>query len=82
MVVADVKSHKYMLIYQHKDKSVGENGYSHDGKYIIVAYTRMKDPTTRKWVDGVMYRDISTLNTYVREEQDFFNTFEELVDLV
>lgn len=63
-------------IYQHKDKSVGESGYPHDGKYAIVEYARMKNPSTREWKDCVIYSDIKTKSVYVREKQDFFDKFE------
>lgn len=63
-------------IYQHKDKSVGESGYPHDGKYVIVEYARMKNPSTREWQECVIYSDIKTESVYVREKQDFFDKFE------
>lgn len=31
----------------------------------------MKNPTTREWVDCVVYRDIRSYETYVREKIDF-----------
>lgn len=64
-------------IYQHKDKTVGESGYSHDGKYQIVCCdAKMKNPTTREWLDCVIYANIDTDDIYVREKQDFFDKFE------
>ena len=45
-------------IYEHKDKNIGESGYSHDGKYKIVSEARMKNPSTREWVDCIIYADI------------------------
>lgn len=64
-------------IYEHKDKNVGESGYSHDGKYKIVSEARMKNPSTREWVDCIIYADIFQSDVYAREKQDFFDKFKE-----
>ena len=65
-------------IYEHKDKNIGESGYSHDGKYKIVSEARMKNPSTREWVDCIIYADIFQSDVYAREKQDFFDKFKEL----
>lgn len=61
-------------IIEHKNKE-SESGYSHDGKYKITCCCRMKDPTTRKWVDAFMYANVHTLELFVREKTDFENKF-------
>lgn len=77
MVTVQVESNMEKKIYQHKDKTIGESGYSHDGKYKIVSIeARMKNPTTREWLDCVIYTDIDTSAVYVREKQGFFDKFE------
>ena len=65
-------------IYEHKDKNIGESGYSHAGKYKIVSEARMKNPSTREWVDCIIYADIFQSDVYAREKQDFFDKFKEL----
>lgn len=67
-------------IFEHKDKSVGESGYSHDGRYRIVSQARMKNPATRKWVDCIIYSDIDNGSIYVREKKDFFEKFIEVIE--
>lgn len=57
-------------IVEHKNKE-SESGFSHDGKYEIIEFCRLKNPTTREWVDGVIYRNIKTYETFVRERIDF-----------
>lgn len=42
-----------------------------NGLYRIVDFCKMKNPTTREWVDCVVYRDIRSYETYVREKIDF-----------
>ena len=64
-------------VFEHKDKSVGESGYSHDGIYRVVNKARMKHPETREWMDCVIYSDIDNGSIYVREMNDFFDKFIE-----
>lgn len=64
-------------VFEHKDKSVGESGYSHDGIYRVVNKARMKNPETREWMDCVIYSDIDNGSIYVREMNDFFDKFIE-----
>ena len=64
-------------LFEHKDKKVGESGYSHDGKYRVIHNARMKNPETRKWLDCVIYSDIVNGNVYVRERIDFIDKFKE-----
>ena len=76
VVTVQVESNMEKKIYQHKDKAVGESGYSHDGKYqVITVEARLKNPTTREWQDCVIYANIDTDDIYVREKQDFFDKF-------
>lgn len=56
-------------------KKKNTSGYPHDGIYRVMDFCRMKDPTTRKWVDAVIYRDIITYEIFVREKSDFENHF-------
>lgn len=51
------------------------SGYPHDGIYRILDFCMMKNPTTREWVDAVMYHNIRTYEKYVREKQDFESHF-------
>ena len=67
-------------IYEHKDKNVGESGYSHDGIYRVVNKARMKNPATREWMNCVIYSDIDNGSIYVREINDFFDKFIESVE--
>lgn len=66
--------------FEHKDKSVGESGYSHDGRYRIVNEARMKNPETREWMDCIIYSNVDKGALYVREKGDFFEKFVEVVD--
>lgn len=61
-------------LVEHKNKE-SNSGYSHDGIYEIVGFCRMKDPTTREWVDGIIYRNIETFEVFVRERNDFEDKF-------
>ena len=51
------------------------SGYSHDGIYRILDFCRMKNPTTREWIDAVIYHNIRTYEKYVREKSDFEDKF-------
>lgn len=61
-------------VVEHKNKE-SDSGYSHDGIYIIVDFCRMKNPTTREWVDGVIYSNIKNCDFFVREKTDFEDKF-------
>ena len=61
-------------IVEHKCKE-STSGYSHDGIYRIMDFCRMKNPTTREWVDAVIYRNVRTYEFYVREKNDFEDKF-------
>lgn len=61
-------------VVEHKDKE-STSGYSHDGIYRIIDFCRMKNPTTREWVDAVIYRNVRTYEMYVREKNDFEDKF-------
>lgn len=50
------------------------SGYPHDKQYYITGFCRMKDPTTRKWVDGVCYS--AGEEVFVREKGDFQTHFQ------
>lgn len=63
-------------IIEHKDKSIGSNGYSHDGLYYFVKECRMKLPCG-EWIDAVQYDDIKTKKTYIREKNDFYEKFKK-----
>lgn len=67
-------------LFEHKDKKVGESGYSHDGRYRIVNEARMKNPETREWMDCIIYSSVDKGSLYVREKDDFFEKFVEVVD--
>ena len=51
------------------------SGYSHEGIYRIMEFCRMKNPTTREWVDGVIYANNETYELFVREKSDFEDKF-------
>lgn len=59
---------------EHKCKE-SESGYPHDGIYRIMEFCRMKNPTTREWVDGVIYANNETGKLFVREKTDFEDKF-------
>lgn len=63
-------------IVEHKDKE-SKSGYPHDKKYVVYGKCRMKNPTTREWVDGIQYMEQNNLNgdIYVREKEDFEKHF-------
>lgn len=61
-------------IVEHIDK-ISKSGYSHDGIYRIMDFCRMKNPSTREWVDAVIYRNIRTYEMYAREKSDFVLKF-------
>lgn len=61
-------------VVEHKDKK-SSSGYSHDGIYRIMDFCRMKNPSTREWVDAVIYRNVRTYEMYVREKSDFVLKF-------
>lgn len=61
-------------IVEHKNKE-SESGYSHDGLYEIIEFCRLKNPTTREWVDGVIYSNTDTGELFVREKIDFEDKF-------
>lgn len=67
-------------LFEHKDKKVGESGYLHDGRYRIVNEARMKNPETREWMDCIIYSNVDNWAIYVREKDDFFEKFVEVVD--
>lgn len=62
---------------EHKCKD-SKSGYPHDGIYRIMEFCRMKNPSDRKWVDAVIYRNIRTYETFVRERSDFEVKFKKL----
>lgn len=68
-------------VFEHKDKKVGESGYSHDGKYRVIHNARMKNPETRKWLDCVIYSDIANGDVYARERIDFIDKFKEVDEI-
>lgn len=62
---------------EHKDKT-SKSGYAHDKIYLIIDMNcRMKNPTTREWVDAVIYQD-TLRNNYVREKNDFMDKFQKI----
>lgn len=61
-------------VIEHRDKTVGDSGYSHEGYYFFVKECRMKLPSG-EWIDAVVYDNIRTKETYVREKNDFYKKF-------
>lgn len=47
-----------------------------DNQYFFVEKCMIKDPTSRKWVDGITYRSLKSGQLFVREENDFLVKFE------
>lgn len=45
-------------------------------KYLLRGKCLIKDPTSRKWVDGTMYMSLKSGELFVREENDFLVKFE------
>lgn len=66
---------------EHKDKTVGANGYPHDKLYYYSNECRIK-LSNGEWIDGVIYADLNPLNRqmYVREKEDFYNEFKKYED--
>lgn len=64
-------------------------------RYKILQFdSKMKDPTTRKWLDSVIYQECKKFNSltkeyinidngkiYVREKKDFLRKFELILDI-
>ena len=48
-----------------------------DKKYTVQREVKMKDPTTRSWVDAIEYFSWDTREHYVREKKDFLEKFTE-----
>lgn len=63
-------------IVEHIDKE-SKSGYPHDKKYLFSNICRMKNPTTREWVDAAQYKEVDKANgdIYVRELSDFKRHF-------
>lgn len=63
-------------IVEHIDK-ISKSGYPHDKKYLFSNICRMKNPTTREWVDAAQYKEVDKANgdIYVRELSDFKKHF-------
>lgn len=61
---------------EHINKE-SKSGYPHDKKYVVYGFCRMKNPTTREWVDAVQYMEFGNIKSsiYVREKQDFESHF-------
>lgn len=64
-------------IVEHKNK-ISKSGYSHNGRYVVLEYLRMKNSTTREWENAVLYRNCSTKELYVRELEDFIDKFKKV----
>ena len=62
-------------LVEHINKE-SDSEYSHDKKYTIVNYNnvRMKDKTSGKWFDAVIYSE-DGITLFVREKEDFENEF-------
>lgn len=56
-------------------KKESSSEYPHDGIYRIMDFCRMKNPTTREWIDAIIYRNIKTYEMYVRDKSDFEQKF-------
>lgn len=54
-----------------------KEGKPRDKKYLYEGVCRMKDPTTRKWVDAAIYSCVENgkVNQFVRELSDFKKHF-------
>lgn len=63
-------------LIEHINKE-STSGYPHDKIYTYEGSCRVKDPTTREWVDGVIYSHIegNTKHIFVRELSDFKEHF-------
>ena len=63
-------------IVEHINKQ-SKNGYPHDKKYVVYGKCRMKNPTTREWVDAIQYKEADNISgvIYVREVKDFESRF-------
>ena len=51
--------------------------YEYKGKkYTVQRELKMKDPTSRKWLDAVIYKAWHTGEFYCRDKQEFLQKFE------
>lgn len=58
------EGHYIEELFQYKDKT-----------YKIDKFAEMKHPTTREWVDCVVYTQKENGETYVREREEFYKLF-------
>lgn len=63
-------------LVEHINKE-SKSGYPHDKIYLYEGVCRMKDPTTREWVDAAIYSHIQDgeIKIFVRELADFNKHF-------
>ena len=63
-------------IVEHINKK-NKSGCLDDKKYVVYGKCRMKNPTTREWVDAIQYKEADNISgdIYVRELEDFKSRF-------
>lgn len=60
----------------HIDKITKSRVYVYKGnQYYLKGRCLIKDPTSRMWVNGIIYASLKTGNEFVREENDFLVKF-------
>lgn len=65
------------LMWFLSDKLEKTKVYVYKGnQYFLGEKCLIKDPTTKKWVEGVSYRSLKSGQLFVREENDFIVKFE------
>lgn len=64
------------------EKITDNSQYTYKGKTYEVLRTdfTIKDPTTREWVDGILYMQIESGLVFARDKDDFINRFKLSVD--
>lgn len=66
-----------ILMWFIADKLEKTKVYVYKGnQYFLCEKCLIKDPTTRKWVEGISYRSLKSGQLFVREENDFIVKFE------
>ena len=65
------------LMWFIADKLEKAKVYVYKGnQYFLCEKCLIKDPATRKWVEGISYRSLKSGQLFVREENDFIVKFE------
>lgn len=65
-----------IIMAMYVDKITKSRVYVYKGnQYYLKGRCLIKDPTSRMWVNGIIYTSLKTGNEFVREENDFLVKF-------